>query len=159
MINYYLLNISYKKNIYFFCFNCKIRPCRTIEKPQKIDIANYLDGNKINYGRLLTDEVLAVDRLLVEAAKKNMDIAGNYIYIFIIFIILLSFFKFKNNFLKFLQGTTALIALLEDNKLIVANVGDSRGVMCDGKGNAIPLSFDHKPQQVHNFIYINRIYY
>lgn len=45
-------------------------------------------------------------------------------------------------------GTTALIALLEDNKLIVANVGDSRGVMCDEKGNAIPLSFDHKPQQV-----------
>lgn len=45
-------------------------------------------------------------------------------------------------------GTTALIAVLEDNKLIVANVGDSRGVMCDGKGNAIPLSFDHKPQQV-----------
>lgn len=46
-------------------------------------------------------------------------------------------------------GTTALIALLEDNKLTIANVGDSRGVMCDGKGNAIPLSFDHKPQQVY----------
>lgn len=29
----------------------------------------------------------------------------------------------------------------------MANVGDSRGVMCDFKGNAIPLSFDHKPQQ------------
>lgn len=48
----------------------------------------------------------------------------------------------------FFVGTTALIAVLEDNKLIVANVGDSRGVMCDNKGNAIPLSFDHKPQQV-----------
>lgn len=47
-----------------------------------------------------------------------------------------------------ISGTTALIALLEDNKLTIANVGDSRGVMCDGKGNAIPLSFDHKPQQV-----------
>lgn len=30
----------------------------------------------------------------------------------------------------------------------MANVGDSRGVMCDKKGNAIPISFDHKPQQV-----------
>ncbi|KAJ8964783.1 hypothetical protein NQ317_010019 [Molorchus minor] len=45
-------------------------------------------------------------------------------------------------------GTTALIAMLEDHRLVVANVGDSRGVMCDGKGNAIPLSFDHKPQQM-----------
>ncbi|XP_067214499.1 protein phosphatase 1L isoform X2 [Linepithema humile] len=98
----------------------EVRPCRTDEKQMpKVDMMTYLEGNKINYGRLLTDEVLAVDKLLVEAAKKNMDVAG----------------------------TTALIALLEDNKLIVANVGDSRGVMCDGKGNAIPLSFDHKPQQ------------
>lgn len=32
--------------------------------------------------------------------------------------------------------------------MVVANVGDSRGVMCDSRGNAIPLSFDHKPQQV-----------
>jgi protein phosphatase 1L len=47
-----------------------------------------------------------------------------------------------------IPGTTALIALLEGSQLIVANVGDSRGVMCDSKGNAIPLSFDHKPQQV-----------
>ncbi|CAK9800621.1 Protein phosphatase 1L [Anthophora plagiata] len=106
----------------------EVRPCRTSDKPQKIDITNYLDGNKINYGKLLTDEVLAVDRLLVEAAKKNMDVAG----------------------------TTALIALLEDNKLIVANVGDSRGVMCDGKGNAIPLSFDHKPQQERERKRINK---
>ncbi|XP_015430218.1 PREDICTED: protein phosphatase 1L isoform X2 [Dufourea novaeangliae] len=106
----------------------EVRPCRTTGKPEKIDITNYLDGNKINYGRLLTDEVLAVDRLLVETAKKNMDVAG----------------------------TTALIALLEDNKLIVANVGDSRGVMCDGKGNAIPLSFDHKPQQERERRRINK---
>ncbi|XP_033328697.1 protein phosphatase 1L isoform X1 [Megalopta genalis] len=106
----------------------EIRPCRTSGKAQKVDITNYLDGNKINYGRLLTDEVLAVDRLLVEAAKKNMDVAG----------------------------TTALIALLEGNKLIVANVGDSRGVMCDGKGNAIPLSFDHKPQQERERRRINK---
>lgn len=29
----------------------------------------------------------------------------------------------------------------------MANVGDSRGVMCDAKGKVIPMSFDHKPQQ------------
>lgn len=46
----------------------------------KVDIMTYLEGNKINYGRLLTDEVLAVDKLLVEAAKKNMDVAGIFLY-------------------------------------------------------------------------------
>ncbi|XP_011706625.1 PREDICTED: protein phosphatase 1L [Wasmannia auropunctata] len=107
----------------------EVRPCRPGEKQvPKVDMMNYIEGNKINYGRLLTDEVLAADRLLVETAKKNMDVAG----------------------------TTALIALLEDNKLIVANVGDSRGVMCDEKGNAIPLSFDHKPQQERERKRINK---
>lgn len=61
-----------------------------------MDITNYLDGNKINYGRLLTDEVLAVDKLLVEAAKKNMDVAGNYLFT----IYILYLFRFKNNFYK-----------------------------------------------------------
>lgn len=67
-----------------------------MEKPPKVDITNYLDGDKINYGRLLTDEVLAVDRSLVEAAKKNMDVAGNYLFT----IYILYLFRFKNNFYK-----------------------------------------------------------
>lgn len=37
--------------------------------------------------------------------------------------------------------------MLYDSQLIVANVGDSRGVMCDVKDKVIPMSFDHKPQQ------------
>ncbi|XP_045766125.1 protein phosphatase 1L [Maniola jurtina] len=105
----------------------KARPIITREvKPTKavkniaVPLSSYVDKGKINYGKLLTDEVLAADRLLVEAAKRTMNVAG----------------------------TTALIAVLENNHLIVANVGDSRGVMCDSRGNAIPVSFDHKPQQV-----------
>lgn len=39
-----------------------------------------------------------------------------------------------------------MIAVIRESVLTVANVGDSRGVMCDVKGHAIPLSFDHKPQ-------------
>lgn len=54
-----------------------MRPCKPVDPPQKIDVSSYIDGKKINYSKLLTDEVLAVDRLLVEAAKKNMDVAGN----------------------------------------------------------------------------------
>lgn len=88
---------------------------------KEVPASSYFDrAGIIDYGKLLTDEVLAADRTLLEKAKKSMDVAG----------------------------TTALIAVLEGNKLFVANVGDSRGVMCDSRGNAIPLSFDHKPQQV-----------
>uniref|UniRef100_A0A182QRH9 PPM-type phosphatase domain-containing protein n=1 Tax=Anopheles farauti TaxID=69004 RepID=A0A182QRH9_9DIPT len=90
------------------------------EKPKTYDARCYVQNGSINFGKILTDEVLAADYDLVEAAKKMSDFAG----------------------------TTALIAVIHRSKLIVANVGDSRGVMCDHKGNAIPLSFDHKPQQV-----------
>lgn len=91
----------------------------TIPAPKTFDAKCYVQsGNKINYGKMITDEVLFADHKLVEKAKKQFLVAG----------------------------TTALIAVLEGSKLTVANVGDSRGVMCDFKGNAIPLSFDHKPQ-------------
>lgn len=88
---------------------------------KEVPISTYFNKfGTIDYGKLITDEVLAADQLLVETAKKSMDVAG----------------------------TTALIAVLEGSNLFVANVGDSRGVMCDSRGNAIPLSFDHKPQQM-----------
>lgn len=76
------------------------------------------NGKTVNYGRMIFDEVVYADYNLVEKAKKQSNYAGS----------------------------TALIALLEGSKLTVANVGDSRGVMCDSRGLAIPLSFDHKPQ-------------
>ena len=41
-----------------------------------------------------------------------------------------------------------LLSILDNGKLWVANVGDSRGVLCNDKGVAIPLSFDHKPSQL-----------
>uniref|UniRef100_A0A182FNB6 PPM-type phosphatase domain-containing protein n=1 Tax=Anopheles albimanus TaxID=7167 RepID=A0A182FNB6_ANOAL len=89
-------------------------------KPKTYEARCYVQNGSINFGKIITDEVLAADHDLVEAARKLADFAG----------------------------TTALIAVIHRSKLIVANVGDSRGVMCDHKGNAIPLSFDHKPQQV-----------
>ena len=47
-------------------------------------------------------------------------------------------------------GSTALCGIhFRDNKgkqkLIIANVGDSRAVLCNSKNTAVPLSIDHKP--------------
>jgi len=42
------------------------------------------------------------------------------------------------------SGTTALVSLIIEQKLYVANLGDSRGVLCRG-GKAVRLSWDHKP--------------
>ncbi|XP_031619124.1 protein phosphatase 1L [Contarinia nasturtii] len=89
-------------------------------KPTEHDAGYYVDRDKkINFGKMVTDLVLLTDYELVEKAKKEENVAGS----------------------------TLLLAVLYKTQLIVANVGDSRGVMCDGKGNVIPMSFDHKPQQ------------
>ncbi|KAH8418802.1 hypothetical protein KR222_007533 [Zaprionus bogoriensis] len=88
--------------------------------PPTYEAKCYIEHGRINFGKLITDEILAADHKLVQQAKLATNIAG----------------------------TTALIAILQGSKLIVANVGDSRGVMFDARGIAIPLSFDHKPQQV-----------
>jgi len=47
------------------------------------------------------------------------------------------------------SGSTIICCYLQQNKLICANVGDSRAILGRIKGNskweAIPLSVDHKP--------------
>ena len=49
------------------------------------------------------------------------------------------------NYSKEISGCTAVAALItHDSRIIVANAGDSRAVLCS-KGEAVPLSFDHKP--------------
>lgn len=59
----------------------------------------YVDSSGvINYGRLLTDEVLAADYQLVEAAKKNMDVAGMFHVVYVLLIVLvLNHFKALNS--------------------------------------------------------------
>ncbi|XP_054814471.1 probable protein phosphatase 2C 24 isoform X1 [Prosopis cineraria] len=51
-------------------------------------------------------------------------------------------------------GSTAVIAVLTADKVIVANCGDSRAVLCRG-GKPIPLSSDHKPDRPDE---LNRIH-
>lgn len=43
-------------------------------------------------------------------------------------------------------GSTAVVAILTQTDIIVANCGDSRAVLCRGK-EALPLSDDHKPNR------------
>jgi protein phosphatase 1L len=77
------------------------------------------EDNIINYEKLLFDEITANDKILLDRMGKA----------------------------ALFCGTTANIVLVDlTNKLIIcANVGDSRAIMCDSKGNAFPLSEDHKP--------------
>ncbi|CAB4066910.1 PPM1L [Lepeophtheirus salmonis] len=46
------------------------------------------------------------------------------------------------------SGTTLILSVLDEENLWVANVGDSRGVLCNENGATIPLSYDHKPSQL-----------
>lgn len=46
-------------------------------KPQTYEGKCYIDNGKINFGKMLTDEVLAADYKLVEAAKKTVS----YLYL------------------------------------------------------------------------------
>lgn len=73
-----------------------------------------------DFGRLLTQEILRLDTDLLALVKPRRD----------------------------LSGSTLLVALVHGRRLLVANVGDSRGVLADHRGQATPLSFDHKPHQL-----------
>uniref|UniRef100_A0A8C4QU25 Protein phosphatase, Mg2+/Mn2+ dependent 1L n=1 Tax=Eptatretus burgeri TaxID=7764 RepID=A0A8C4QU25_EPTBU len=70
--------------------------------------------------KILREEILALDEQLVSKLSAVQDEAG----------------------------TTCLVALHNGSLLTVANVGDSRAVLCDGSGRAVPLSHDHKPHQL-----------
>ncbi|XP_049723529.1 protein phosphatase 1L isoform X1 [Elephas maximus indicus] len=78
------------------------------------------ENSALSYQTILEQQILSIDREMLEKLTVSYDEAG----------------------------TTCLIALLSDKDLTVANVGDSRGVLCDKDGNAIPLSHDHKPYQL-----------
>lgn len=90
-----------------------------VAPPKSFNAKCYIQkGNRVDFGKMITDEILFADHKLLENARRNSNIAGS----------------------------TALIAIIDEQRLTVANVGDSRGVLCDHKGKTIPLSFDHKPQ-------------
>ncbi|XP_059914468.1 protein phosphatase 1L isoform X2 [Gadus macrocephalus] len=81
-----------------------------------------------SYASILEQRIMAVDRDMLDKLSANHDEAGQEP--------------------GMIGGTTCLVALLSDRELTVANVGDSRGVLCDKDGNAVALSHDHKPYQL-----------
>lgn len=90
------------------------------EAPEPDPLEIYITPeNIVNYEKLLFDEIMKYDKILIERMANA----------------------------ALFCGTTAIIVLVDlTNKLIIcANVGDSRAVMCDAKGTAFPLSHDHKP--------------
>lgn len=92
-----------------------------VSEPDPLEV--YITSeNIVNYEKLLFDEIIMYDKILIERMANA----------------------------ALFCGTTAIIVLVDlTNKLIVcANVGDSRAVMCDAKGNAFPLSHDHKPNNI-----------
>ena len=54
--------------------NNKDAPANDGNVPQQFDAKCYIENGKINFGKLITDEVLAADHKLVEAAKKTVCI-------------------------------------------------------------------------------------
>lgn len=43
-------------------------------------------------------------------------------------------------------GATSCVVLITESKIICANSGDSRAVLCKKESEAIGLSEDHKPE-------------
>ncbi|KAI5964384.1 PTC4 [Candida theae] len=86
---------------------------------------------------------------LQEASQSNQikkNVIGNRS---IIKILKDSFFKMDNdlsNSQSYVNcGSTSVVAAIIDNKIFVANTGDSRCILSTSEGNAKTLSFDQKP--------------
>ncbi|RXM33149.1 Protein phosphatase 1L [Acipenser ruthenus] len=89
-------------------------------KQQLLNYEKDKENSVLSYQSILEQHILSIDKEMLDKLSASYDEAG----------------------------TTCLVALLSDKELTVANVGDSRGVLCDKDGNAIALSHDHKPYQL-----------
>jgi len=93
------------------------------KSPSQTSFASFLESNRrlaSEVKSILREEILKLDQQLLTLGRKDIEFGG----------------------------TTAVFAvrLHSLNRLLVANVGDSRGVLCNSRGMTVPLSVDHKPQ-------------
>jgi serine/threonine protein phosphatase PrpC len=54
------------------------------------------------------------------------------------------------------SGTTAVVGIITPARILVSNCGDSRSVLGRGGGVAVPMSFDHKPNNEAVRLYLFR---
>ncbi|XP_059079283.1 protein phosphatase 1L-like [Tigriopus californicus] len=88
--------------------------------PMRRDLSELLlPEGQIAYDLLLKEEIAHVDIQLMQEGRKRFQIGG----------------------------TTLLFSIMDQDQLWVANVGDSRGILVNTKGEVTPLSYDHKPCQ------------
>ena len=60
--------------------------------------------------------------------------------------LIFTFYFLDSAFIACPSGCTAVVVIVDENGVIYcANAGDSRAVLSCG-GTAVPLSFDHKPE-------------
>ena len=93
------------------------------------EVDKYSDCDDINPSR--KPAITAADTVIaIEQAFKNLHS---------------NFLEYASNIGDF-SGTTATVALLFDDHVLISHVGDSRAVLCCSEGgSAIPLTVDHNP--------------
>lgn len=92
------------------------------DKDSKSEFASFLHNNRIlsnEIKKIVSEEILSLDQKMLSLGRRDFEFGG----------------------------TTAIIAvrLHSLNRLVVANVGDSRGILCNSRGMVVPMSHDHKP--------------
>jgi protein phosphatase 2C len=98
---------------------------------------NENDNWQDQWKKVLTNCFKKVDDVLVGVPEANVGKNG-------------SESSTEETFAPETVGSTALVAILTQNHIIVANCGDSRAVLCRGK-EALPLSIDQKVRHLfHN---------
>lgn len=105
-----------------------------------------LDSNKSSEAVVEPAAPVSPKPTFITKGNANICQLRDHRYVISLNSLLYALLVFMQILFSVLAGCTAIVALLIGNKLVVANAGDSRGVLCRN-GQAVALSEDHKPSQ------------